>query len=85
MADSWRNQKLPGWPRGVRVEWAAAYVGLTPSSVREAMARRDFPEPIRVWGKRIVWLREDLDAYLDRKAGRAPATEKEPGSEWMEA
>lgn len=68
----------PGWPRGMREELAAEYVGLSVSSIRVARTRRDFPEPVTLTPGRIVYLREDLDAYLDRKAGRVAAA----GADW---
>ena len=73
---------LDRWPRGMREELAAEYVGLSPSSVRAALARRDFPAPVQLTPGRIVWLRDDLDSWLDRKAGRAPAADMS-GAEWM--
>ena len=55
---------------------AAAYVGLSLSTVRYLSGRGDFRTPIALTKGRLVWLREDLDGWLDRKAGRASATPK---------
>jgi predicted DNA-binding transcriptional regulator AlpA len=48
-------------------ELAAAYVGL---SVTTILATAEFPPPVWLTKGRRVWLRDDLDAWLDRKAGR---------------
>ena len=62
---------------------AAEYVGLSVSAIRAARGRRDFPDSIQLTPGRIIYLREDLDAYLDRKAGRAvPSSGAEA---WMQA
>ncbi len=67
-------------PRGLTVIDAARYVGLAPSTIRTLDG---FPEPVHLTRRRKVYLREDLDTWLDRKAGRH--TSAEPGREWMEA
>jgi predicted DNA-binding transcriptional regulator AlpA len=63
---------LPGWPRALREELAAAYVGLSPASFRRDVV----PEvpPIKLTTRCVGWLREDLDAWLDRRAGRVQAS-----------
>ncbi len=77
------TQPLPGWPRGLREDLAAGYVGLSASTIRAERARGAFPAPVLLTPGRQVYLREDLDAYLDRKAGRlTPAAD---GRDWMEA
>jgi hypothetical protein len=75
---------LPGWPRGMREELAAGYVGLSVGTLRAERARGSITAPVQLTPGRIVYLREDLDAYLDRKAGRL-ATAATDGREWMEA
>ncbi len=73
--------RLPdAWPRGMPQEVAAAYLGVSESTLRSQVDVGAAPEPVRI-GRRIVWLREDLDAYLDRLANRASA----PRSAVMEA
>lgn len=63
---------LPGWPRALSEPLAASYVGLSASTFRAHVAP-DVP-PISLTGRRIAWLREDLDAWLDRRAGRGAAS-----------
>lgn len=63
-------------PRGMRRGEAARYVGLSASAWDK---REDRPEPVYIGPKTPVWFREDLDAWLDRIAGRAPASEDGEG------
>lgn len=59
------------WPRGMREADAAEYVGLSVSTLRKAGVK-----PVQLTPGRVVYLREDLDSFLDRAAGRtAPADE----------
>lgn len=80
---------LPGWPRGLREELAAAYVGLGASTFRAQVDAGEAPKPVRLTARRQVWLRDDLDRWLDRKAGSAASgfvqSAAEAGAEWMEA
>ena len=69
---------MPSWPRALSQPLAAAYTGLSEGSFR-AHVMKEVP-PVRLSKKRIAWLREDLDAWLDRKAGKDPAeTTGRPG------
>ncbi|MBV8523647.1 MAG: helix-turn-helix domain-containing protein [Acetobacteraceae bacterium] len=77
------DRALPGWPRGLCEELAAAYVGLSVTTIRAERAAGRFPAPIPLTRGRIVWLKEDLDRYLDEKAGRVVCSMD--GREWMEA
>jgi predicted DNA-binding transcriptional regulator AlpA len=72
-----RCEPLPGWPRGLREPLAAAYVGLSASTIRAEYAAGRFPAPVALTVGRQVWLRDDLDLWLDAKAGRAPAVTEE--------
>jgi predicted DNA-binding transcriptional regulator AlpA len=65
-----RPPGLPGWPRGLSVELAAAYVGLSVSTLRKLEKEGEFPSPTWITSWRCVWLRDSLDAWLDRKDGR---------------
>jgi predicted DNA-binding transcriptional regulator AlpA len=67
---------LPGWPRALRADLAAAYVGLGETTFREVVAT-EVP-PVRLTEKRVAWLREDLDRWLDRRAGRGATPGGEP-------
>ena len=57
------------WPRGMPIEVAAEYCGIGPATLRD-----QGPPPVRVGAKRLVWLRDQLDAWLDGLAGIAPAS-----------
>jgi hypothetical protein len=60
---------MPDWPRGMNIVIAAAYCG-----IGKGLLSRDGPKPIKIGAKRLVWLREDLDKWLDRLAGNVPAS-----------
>ena len=70
-----RGLGLPGWPRGMREALAAAYVGLSFSTFRREWREGRAPGPVRLTAGRQVWLRDDLDRWLDRKAGRPKHTD----------
>lgn len=60
--------RWPDWPASMREETAAAYLDISPSTFRARIA----PHVPGFWlteGCR-AWLREDLDAYRLRRAGR---------------
>ena len=58
-------------PRGLRLEWASAYVGLGRSKFLQLVASGDMPKPVDhpAVGRCNIWLRECLDTALDRLAG----------------
>lgn len=61
------------WPRGMPAEAAAEYCGIGAGTLHTYG-----PKPVTIGQKRKVWLREDLDAWLDRLAGKKPASGEEP-------
>jgi len=77
--------KLPGWPRGLGEELAAAYVGLSKTTFRMLWDRGDIPAPVKLTTKRQVWYKDALDEWLDRKAGITPASQPEAANEWLAA
>lgn len=44
------------------------FIGLSRSSIYEAMAQGEFPKPIRIGKRAVGWRRSTIDAWL---AGRA--------------
>ena len=56
---------LPNWPRGLSLEQASAYVGISPSH----FTRHVTVTPIGVGG-RIIYDRQDLDRWLDLRGNR---------------
>ncbi len=73
----------PPWPpRGLPEEQAAYYVGLSASTFRREVGAGHAPAPVRLTAGRQVWLRDQLDAWLDQKAGRVVAS---PPDEWPDA
>lgn len=83
------GRTLPGWPRGLREELAAAYVGMSVNGLRTKVEAGEIEPPRRHSSGRIVYLRDNLDAYLDRLFNVAdpPTTSAapDPVSEWDEA
>lgn len=67
-------------PRLLSREQAAAYVGLSPGAFTVRIAGK--VSALRL-GKRILWDRRALDAYLDRLSGLTPAEKTD--DEWLEA
>jgi hypothetical protein len=70
MCDSNLQKKLTihGWPRAMPVDLAARYIGLAPKTLRNRLCRRaenPFPVKRRRQGGKVIFLKEDLDAYLD--------------------
>jgi predicted DNA-binding transcriptional regulator AlpA len=53
---------------------AAAYCGLSPATMRRLVVDDGFPAPVRLSRNRVAWLREQIDRWLDRKAGTAPTS-----------
>ena len=51
---------------------AANYAGISPGLMRKLMRDKEnpFPDRVQLSPGRVVWLKEDIDAWLDRKAGR---------------
>ena len=54
-------------PRGMSLEQAASYFGVSYGTFRTLVARGQAPAPIRIPGvDRNIWYRETLDATMDR-------------------
>ena len=68
---------IPYWPRGMSDALAAAYVGLSKSGF---LSDPTIPGPVWIKKGRRVWLREDLDAWLDGKAGKGQAGDQSSAS-----
>ena len=54
---------LPGWPMGLGRDLAAAYVGVSVSTFDAMVRAGHFPRPRRL-GRRVVWIRTELDIVL---------------------
>jgi hypothetical protein len=82
LADTAKDRRsLYGWPRGMQEATAADYIGLSASTLR-AEVKAGRVKPVQLTAGRKVYLREDLDAYLDSKAGRAPPI-ADDADEWL--
>jgi hypothetical protein len=62
-----RPAALPFWPRRLNAEMAAAYCG--EASTRAFLARvganKEFPLPRVQEGRRVLWLKDDLDKAME--------------------
>ena len=66
-------ERLHGWvPRGLREAAAAEYVGLSDSAFRAEVKAGRAPRPVQITRGRVIWLKDDLDGWLDRLSGRVP-------------
>ena len=62
---------IPGWPRALSENLAAAYVGqLSNGTFRAEVEAGRIPAAVQLTAGRKAWLIEDLDAYPDGKAGK---------------
>lgn len=71
------------WPRGMRDDVAAAYVGLSRSTFLREVQAGAAPEPCNITNGRRIWLRDQLDDWLDELFG----VERPSGTaeDWMKA
>ena len=80
------QRPLPDWPRGMPEWMAAKYIGLSISSLHTLV---DDGEIVATWvtSGRKVYLRERLDAFLDRRdrAGNADPTPADDVPDWQRA
>lgn len=69
---------LPGWPRVLRRELAAQYLGMSPSLFVREVEGGALPRPINIVGTVKGWVRDDLDAWLDDRR----AAQSAEGNSW---
>ena len=60
------------WPRLMRAETAAAYLDVSPSYFRASVAPE--VQHVTLSPRVIGWRRDDLDRWLDARAGHATAS-----------
>jgi hypothetical protein len=65
-------ETIPGWPAAMREDKAAAYIDVSQTWFRGNLAPH--LTPLRPTPGVVLYLRADLDAWLDQQAGRAPAS-----------
>lgn len=69
--------QLPGWPRALGADHAAAYVGLGRSTWLRLVDAGEAPKPVRLTPGRVAWLREDLDSWLDDRRRSADSQQSQ--------
>jgi hypothetical protein len=60
--------KIYPWPRLLSVDLAAAYLSISPKTIRNGLskdAEKPFPVKPKKYGKRVLFDIYDLDAYVD--------------------
>ena len=63
---------LPGWPRLLDRDQAAAYAGLSPNAFDAEVSAGTFPAPFPLGRvRRNLWDKRALDAVMDRASGLA--------------
>lgn len=67
-----KARALPDWPRAMGAALAAAYLDIAELTFHKRVATE--VRSVRITPGRVVWLREDLDRWLDAKAGCVPAS-----------
>lgn len=69
----------PGsWPRLMRAETAAAYVDERSVEAFRRAVPSLYPHPLTIKGKGERWLRDDLDAAIDRMTGKTATSASPP-------
>lgn len=58
----------PHWPRRMQLPVAAAYLGVSGSKLDRGWREGEYPAP-RKDGENCLWLKDELDDYIDRWAG----------------
>jgi hypothetical protein len=63
----------PGsWPRLMRAETAAAYVGEKSVEAFRRAVGTLYPAPVKIAGKGDRWLKDAMDEAIDRLTGKLP-------------
>lgn len=60
---------MPNWPGMLSDEQAALYVGLSREGFRQAVDEGLYPQPVRRFGKRVLWWKDGLDRAMAELAG----------------
>ncbi len=65
-------------PRALSTRDAAKYCGIRPARLRALAKAGQAPAPVTVGKRQHVWLRDALDGWLDRLAGRTGDSHANP-------
>lgn len=73
-------ERMPAWPRGLSLEEAAAYVGVSPGTFAAEVEEGRFPKPLRRGpkGGRLTWDKAAIDRRLDVLSGLSPESPDYP-------
>jgi predicted DNA-binding transcriptional regulator AlpA len=56
---------MPDWPRLLRREMAASYIGVSPTKFSEMVTTGALPQPLSLSGTVVAWDRMDLDGWVE--------------------
>lgn len=70
-----QHHSLSVWPRALRAELAASYLGMSRSRFDAAVRDGNLPKPFPTVGTLMVWDKNDLDDWLDDQRARTHAPE----------
>lgn len=69
-----QHRSCPGWPRVLRAEQAANYVGMSRSMFDAEVKAGKLPKPFPTAGSLQAWDKNDLDDWVDARRDAAFAT-----------
>lgn len=75
-----RRARMPAWPARMGEDMAADYLGVSLTTLRERVASRQYPQPVRE-GTRKFFSQRQLDKFIDAQFGVAADNDQE-GAGW---
>lgn len=74
-----RVSLMPDWPARMGEDLASLYLGVSPTTFRERVKAKTYPQPVKEGG-RFLWARRQLDRYVDAQF-RLPQLSHDDGAE----
>lgn len=72
---------MPHWPARMDAELAAAYLGVSVTTLRAGSDKGRYPRPLRD-GKRVLYSREQLDRFVRAQFGLPLSENEQEGRGW---
>lgn len=73
---------LPDWPARLSEDLAAQYLSISPSTFRERVKSRAYPQPVYDGGRKF-FSRRQLDSFVDAQFGLGAADNDQEGAGWV--
>lgn len=73
--------KMPDWPRRMKADLAAAYLGISTSKFLDGVRTRRYPAG-RPDGRNLLWDRKVLDLFVDVDSGLGDPAKLGDSTEW---